>query len=98
MRASVALEHSEAAFVGVSAGSVVVGCGGGLGVVCVEDSKARVLDVISLKTYTRITLAPTNNRPVGCEWMVTPALPLGPLLNTAAAGTGVASMQSPANK
>ena len=67
-------------------------------VVCVEVSKAGVLVVISLKTYTRIILAPTNNRPVGYEWMVIPALPLGLRLSSAAAGTQVVSMQSLANR
>jgi hypothetical protein len=103
MLVSVAPEHSEAAFVEDSVGgdSVVVGCEVDSGVVCVGDSKARgVLVVISLKTYTRITPAPTNSRLVGYEWMVTLALPLGLPLNSAAVavGMGVVSMRSPANR
>jgi len=79
-------------------GSVVVGCGVDSGVVSVEDSKARELVVISLKTYTQTTPALINSRPVGCEWMVILALPPVPPLSTVAVVIAVASMQSPVNK
>ena len=109
MLASVVLEHSEAAFVEDSAGFVAVDHEVDLGAVCVADSKARVLVVISPKTYTRITLVPTNSRPVGYEWMVILALPLDLPLNTAVVAVAVAvavvvagmeagSMQSPASR
>lgn len=98
MLASVALGRSEAAFVEAPAGSVVVDCEVESGADYVEDSKARVLVVISLKTYMQITLAPTNNRLVGYGWMVFPVLPLGLPLNSAAVGMEVGSMQNPANR
>jgi len=98
MLVSVALGHSAAAFVGESVGSVVVGYEAESGVVCVGGSKARVLVVISLKTYTQITLAPTNSRPAGYEWTVILALPPALLLNTPAVGMEVDLMQSPASR
>jgi len=97
MLVSVVLEHSEAASVEGSA-DFVVGYGVGSGVVYAGDSKARVLVVISLKTYTQITLVLTNNRPVDYGWMVLLALPLALLLSTAGAAIVVALMQSPVNK
>jgi len=82
-----------------SVGSVVVGCGVGSGAVSAEDSKARVLVVISLKTYTQTTPALTNSRPAGYEWMVILALPpVPPHSSVAVVVSAVASMQSLANK
>jgi hypothetical protein len=101
MLASVALEHSGVVFVVDSAGSVVVDYEVDSGVVCVvQDSKGRAQVVISLKTYTRITLAPTSRRrPVGYEWMVILVLPPGLLLSTPPVGMEAAgSMQSPVNR
>jgi hypothetical protein len=93
-------EHSEVAFVEGFVESVAVGYGVGSGVVCAEDSKARVLVAISLKTYTQTTLALTNNRPVGCGWMLIlalhQALPLS--LVAAVAAIAAASMRSPVNR
>lgn len=98
MLASVALEHSEAVFVEDSVGSVVVVYEVDSGVVCAEGSKARALVAISLKTYTRITLAPTNNRLVGCEWTVILALLLDLPPNSLVAGMEAGSMQNPASR
>jgi len=97
MLVSVVLEPSEVAS---AEGSVdfAVGDGVGSGVVYAEDSKARVLVVISLKTYMQITLALTNNRPVDYGWTVLPALPLALPLSTAEEAIAVALMRSPANK
>jgi len=98
MPASVVLEHSEVAFVDY-AGSVVAGYGVDSEVVYVEDSKDRgVLVVISPKTYMRTTLAPTNRKLVGYEWMVILALPLALLLSSVAEVTAVATMQSPVSR
>ena len=79
-------------------GSVVVDCGVDSGAACVVDSKARVLAVISLKTYTRTTRVLTNHRVEGYEWTAIPALPLGLLLSLAAGGIQAGSMQSPASR
>jgi len=107
MLASVVLGHSEAAFVEGSVGYVVVGYGAVSEVVCAEDSKARVLVAISLKTYTQTTLVLTNSRPVGYEWMVIlalpPALPPSSVAEEEEEEEGeedlaVVSMQSPVNK
>lgn len=101
MLASVALEHSEVAFVEDSAGSAVEGCEADSGVVyVVQGSKGKVPVVISLKTYTRTTLAPTNShRPVGYEWTVILVLPLGlRLSSTAVVDMQAGSMLSPANR
>ena len=101
MLASVALGRSGVAFVADSGGFAVVGYEEDSGVVCVvQDSKGRVPVVIFLKTYMRITLAPTNRRhPVGYEWMVILALPLGlPPITTTAAGMEVGSMLNPVNR
>jgi hypothetical protein len=99
MPASVVLERSEVAFVD-SVGPAVVGYEEvDLGVVYVEDSKARVQVVISLKTYMQTTLVPTNSsRLVGYEWMVFLDLLPDLLLSTVVAGTEVDLMQSPANR
>ena len=98
MLVSVVLEHSEVAFAEGSA-DFVVGYGVGSGVDYAEDSKARaVLVVISLKTYTQITLALTNNRLVGYGWTVLLALPLAPPLSMAGEAIAVALTRSPANK
>jgi hypothetical protein len=64
----------------------------------VEDSKDRVLVVISLKTCMPTTLVPINNKPVAYAWMDSLALPLDPPLSTAEVGLVVGSMQNPANK
>ena len=98
MPASVAPEHSEVAFVEDSVGSAVVGYGVGSEVVSVEDSKAKGLAVISLKTYTQTTLALTNSRPVGYEWTAFPALPPALPLSTVPVVLPVASMQNPVSK
>ena len=78
--------------------------------VSVEDSKARVLVAISLKTYTQTTPAPTSSRPVGYEWMAIlappPVLPLSTVVVVAAAeaaavavaAIAVDSTQSPVNR
>jgi len=97
MLASVVLEHSGVASAEAFA-DFAVGHGVGSEVVYAEDSKARVLVVISLKTYTQITLAPTNNRRVDYGWMVLLALPLALPLSTAGEAIAVALMRSPANK
>ena len=84
--------------VGSGGVSVVVGCEVDSGVVCAEDSKARVLVVIFLKTYMRTTPVPTNSKPADYEWMVILALPLGPPLSSAEVGLQVDSMRNPANR
>ena len=98
MLASVVLERSEAGFVEGFVGLVVGRGAGSGGVVYVEDSKARVPVVISLKTYTQITPVPTNSRPVGCGWTDILALPPALPLSTVAEAMVEASMQSPVNK
>ena len=98
MPASVVLGRSEVAFVEGSVDCVV---GHGVdsgGVVYVEDSKARVLVVISLKTYTQTTLALINNRPVGYGWMDILALPPALPLSTVVGAMPEASMQNPVSK
>lgn len=98
MPASVVQERSEVAFVEASVGPVE-GYGVDSGAVCAEDSRARVLAVISLKIYTQTTLAPTNNRPVGYGWMdILAHLRVLPLSSVVGVAMAVASMQSPANK
>lgn len=98
MLASVVLGHSEVVFVDY-VGSVVVDNEVDSEVVYVGDSKARVLVVISLKTYTQTTLALTNSRPVGYEWMVIRALLPALLLSMVAEVTGLLGMtQSPASR
>lgn len=98
MPASVVLEHSEVDFVEGSVGSVAVGYGVDSGVVYVGGTKARVLVVISLKTYTQTTLALINNRPVGYGWMDILALPPALLLSTVVGDMPEASMQNPVSK
>ena len=98
MPASVVLEHSEVDFVEGSVGSVAVGYGVDSGVVYVGGTKARVLVVISLRTYTQTTLALTSSRPVGSGWMVILALPPALPLSTVAEAMAEGSMQSPVNK
>ena len=77
--------------------------------VSVEDSKARVLVAISLKTYTQTTPAQTSSRPVGYEWMAIlappPVLPLSTVVVVAAEAAvvvvvaiAVDSTQSPVNR
>ena len=89
--------------------SAVVVYGADSEVAYVEDSKARALVAISLRTYTQTTLAPTSSRLVDCEWMVIlappPALPLSMAAAAAAGGeeeeeevTAVALTQSLANR
>ena len=99
MPASVVLEHSEVAFVDY-AGSVAAGYEVDSEVVYVEDSKDRgVLVVISPKTYMRTTLAPTNRKLVGYEWMVILALPPALLLSSVVEVTAVvATTQSPVSR
>jgi len=100
MLVSVVLERSEVASAEGSVDSVA-GYGVGSGVVYGEDSKARVLVVISLKTYTQTTLALTNNRLVGYVWMALLALPPALPLSMAEEAMVVAvavSTQNPVNK
>ena len=101
MPASADLERLEVAFVDF-VGSVAAGYGAVSEAVYVEDSKGRVLAATSLKTYTQTTLAPTNNKLVGYEWMVILALPPALLLSSVvgaeAVVTAVATMQSPASR
>jgi len=81
----------------------VVVCGVDSEVVYAEDSRARALVAISLRTYTRTTLALTSSRLVDCGWMVIlvlpPALPHSSAAAAAAAAvTVVASIQSLASR
>lgn len=98
MLASVVPERSEAAFVEDSVGSVVEHGVDSGEVAYVEDSKARALVVISLKTYMPTTLGLTNSRPVGYGWMDILALPPVLPLNMVAEAMVAASTQSPVNK
>ena len=93
----VVLEHSEVASAEGFA-DFVVGHGVGSEVVYAEDSKARALVVISLKTCTQITLVLTNNRLVDYGWMVLLVHPLALPLSTVGEVIPVALMRSPANK
>jgi len=97
MLVSVVLEHSEVASAEGYA-DFVVDHGVDSGAVYVEDTKARVLVVISLKTYTQIIPVPTNNRPVDCGWTVSLALPPGLPLSTAGEALVEASTRSLVNK
>ena len=98
MPASVVLEHSEVAFVDYAGSVAGHGVDSEVVAVYVEDSKDRVLVVISPKTYTQTTLAPTNSKLVGYEWMVILALPPALPLSTVAEVTAVATTQSPASR
>jgi len=99
MPASVAPERSEVVFGEDSVGSAGVGYGVDSEVVSGEGSKARVLVVISLKTYTQTTLALINSsRPVGYEWTASLALPPVLLLSTVPVVMPAALMQNRVNK
>lgn len=79
-------------------GSVVADCEAVSEAACAVDSRARVLVVISPKTYTQTTPAPTNNRPVDCEWTVILVLPPARPLSMAAEATLVATTQNLASR